>query len=223
MTPKTEEQGPEGETRKSKADLRRERAANRKAWIKKQVLERGARWRQTVSDLDTRWAQHTRSHPNQYKGLGSFHTDPDAKFRGARVAGKELGVGILATAVINKMAGGNVPDYDRKEAVRKYGGAGFSPDPVGVLDVLMDKLPFIGTKSLKASDISAQGLLKDAASVLLPPPASLMMMSLEEMHRQWFQTVDMVQRTKEDIMASDNRAASRSSRRRSRSWRSSIR
>ena len=206
--------GPEGETRKSKADLRRERAANRKAWIKKQVLERGARWRQRVSDLDTRWAQHTRGHPNQYKGLGSFHTDPDAKFRGARVAGKELGVGILATAVINKLAGGNVPDYDRKEAVRKYGGAGFSPDPVGVLDVLMDKLPFIGTKSLKASDISAQGLLKDAASVLLPPPASLMMMSLEEMHRQWFQTVDMVQRTKEDIMASDNRAASRSSRRR---------
>ena len=52
--------GPEGETRKSKADLRRERAANRKAWIKKQVLERGARWRQKVSDLDTRWAQHTR-------------------------------------------------------------------------------------------------------------------------------------------------------------------
>ena len=125
--------------------------------------------------------------------------------------GKELGVGVLATMLINKVAGGNVPDYDRKLATSKYTGEflglGFktSPDPVGVLDVLMDHFPGIGTGKMGAGDISGQGLLKDAVSMFLPPPASLVMMSLEEMHRQWFQTLDLVQRTKEDIHKSDNK------------------
>ena len=205
--------GPEGETKKTAAQERKLKRQKTKDWIKKNVIKKGAKWRQAASDLDTRWAQHTRSHPKQYKGIGSFHTDEKAKFRGGRVMGKELSAGILATMVINKVAGGNVPDYNRKEAVRKYSSGGFSPDPVGVLDVVMDKLPFIGTKSLKASDISGQGLLKDAVSTLLPPPASLMMMSLEEMHRQWFQTLDMVQRTKDEIYESDNRSLRRSANR----------